>query len=74
MVSTLKLDQAGHTATVVGASTLHGGTFHSEYMGSTQILPNGNAVVGWGGEVPFVSEYSASGKLIFWTRRSPCRT
>ncbi len=60
---TLKLDQAGHTATVVRQYS-HGATFHSEYMGSTQILPNGNAVVGWG-EVPFVSEYSASGKLIF---------
>jgi EmrB/QacA subfamily drug resistance transporter len=60
---TLKLDPAGHTATVVRQYS-HGATFHSQYMGNTQILPNGNALVGWG-EVPFVSEYSASGKLIF---------
>ncbi|HXD66134.1 MAG TPA: MFS transporter [Solirubrobacteraceae bacterium] len=60
---TLKLDQGGHTATVVRQYS-HGATFHSEYMGNTQILPNGNALVGWG-EVPFVSEYSASGTLIF---------
>jgi EmrB/QacA subfamily drug resistance transporter len=60
---TLKLDPAGHTATVVRQYS-HGTTFHSEYMGNTQILPNGNALVGWG-EVPFISEYTASGKLIF---------
>ncbi len=33
-------------------------------MGNTQVLPNGNVVVGWG-EVPFVSEYSPAGKLLF---------
>jgi hypothetical protein len=33
-------------------------------MGNTQILPDGNVIVGWG-EVPFVSEYTAAGKLIF---------
>jgi EmrB/QacA subfamily drug resistance transporter len=60
---TLKLDPSGHTATVVRQYS-HGSTFHSEYMGNTQILPNGNALVGWG-EVPFISEYTASGTLIF---------
>jgi EmrB/QacA subfamily drug resistance transporter len=59
----LKLDQAGHTATVVHQYS-HGATFHSEYMGNTQTLPNGNVIVGWG-QVPFVSEYTSSGKLIF---------
>jgi hypothetical protein len=33
-------------------------------MGNTQVLPNGDVVVGWG-EVPFVSEYTAAGELIF---------
>jgi hypothetical protein len=33
-------------------------------MGNTQVLPGGNVIIGWG-EVPFVSEYTASGKLIF---------
>ena len=60
---TLKLDRAAHTAGVVGQYS-HGTTFHSEYMGNTQVLPNEDVVVGWG-EVPFVSEYTASGKLIF---------
>jgi hypothetical protein len=60
---TLKLNQATHTARVVREYS-HGTTFHSEYMGNTQVLPNGNVVVGWG-EVPFVSEYSPAGKLLF---------
>jgi hypothetical protein len=60
---TLKLNQAARTATVVREYS-HGTTFHSEYMGNTQVLPNGNVIVGWG-EVPFVSEYTQAGKLIF---------
>jgi EmrB/QacA subfamily drug resistance transporter len=59
----LKLDPTTHTATEVAAYS-HGATFHSEYMGNAQALPNGNVFIGWG-EVPFLSEYSASGKLIF---------
>ena len=60
---TLKLNQAAHTAGVEHEYS-HGTTFHSEYMGNTQILPNGNVIVGWG-EVPFVSEYTPAGKMIF---------
>ena len=59
----LKLDQAGHATTVVHQYS-HGTTFHSEYMGNTQTLANGNVIVGWG-QVPFVSEYTPAGKLIF---------
>ncbi|HZE06529.1 MAG TPA: arylsulfotransferase family protein, partial [Solirubrobacteraceae bacterium] len=59
----LKLNQSTHTASIVHEYS-HGTTFHSEYMGNTQVLPNGNVFVGWG-EVPFLSEYSKSGKLIF---------
>jgi hypothetical protein len=33
------------------------------YMGNTQLLPDGNMFVGWG-ELPYFSEYSASGKLL----------
>ena len=33
-------------------------------MGNTQLLPNGDVFVGWG-EVPFFSEYTTSGKLLF---------
>jgi EmrB/QacA subfamily drug resistance transporter len=58
----LKLDQHTHTATVV---TQYGGrrNLNSEYMGDTQLLPNGNVIVGWGSE-PYFSEYSGSGKLL----------
>ncbi len=59
----LKLNSTSHTATAVAAYS-HGTTFHSEYMGNVQALPNGNVIVGWG-EVPFVSEYTRTGKLIF---------
>ena len=59
----LKLNTAQHTATVV-AQYSHGTTFHSRYMGNTQILPNGRVFVGWG-EVPFLSEFSKSGKLLY---------
>ncbi len=33
-------------------------------QGSVQLLPNGNIFVGWGAE-PYVSEFSASGELLF---------
>ena len=33
-------------------------------MGNVQTLPNGNAFVGWG-DVPFFSEFTKSGQLIF---------
>ena len=59
----LKLNQSSHTASIVHEYS-HGTTFHSEYMGNTQVLPNGNVFVGWG-EVPFLSEFTKAGKLIF---------
>jgi Arylsulfotransferase (ASST) len=58
---TLRLNQAGHTASVVSAYQ-HGGV-SAAYMGSTQVLSNGNTMVGWG-EQPYFSEYSKSGKLL----------
>ena len=33
-------------------------------MGSTQILPNGDAFVGWGSQ-PVMSEFDTSGKLVY---------
>ena len=59
----LKLDTAKRTATVSEAFS-HGDGFRSQYMGNTQILDNGNVFVGWG-QVPFISEFDATGKLIF---------
>jgi hypothetical protein len=59
----LKLDTTQKTASVV-ATYSHGSTFHSQYMGNVQTLDDGNVFVGWG-QVPYLSEFSASGKLIF---------
>ncbi|HET6548356.1 MAG TPA: MFS transporter [Solirubrobacter sp.] len=59
----LKLDTAGRTASVAKEYT-HGETFHAQYMGNLQRLANGHAFVGWG-QVPFMTEYSESGELLF---------
>jgi hypothetical protein len=52
-------------------------TVHRRYMhspaalafalGSTQLLPNGNVLVGWGTE-PYVTEFSAGGRVLFDAR------
>ncbi len=59
----LKLDTSSHTASV-DKQYSHGATFAAEYMGNVQELPNGHTFVGWG-QVPFISEFDQSGKLIF---------
>jgi len=58
----LTLDQSAHTATLAH-SYGEGFGLHVDYMGDTQLLPNGNVVVGWGSS-PYLSEYTASGKLL----------
>jgi EmrB/QacA subfamily drug resistance transporter len=58
---TLRLNQASHTASLVSAYEHKG--LSAAYMGSTQVLPNGSTLVGWG-EAPYFSEYSKSGKLL----------
>jgi EmrB/QacA subfamily drug resistance transporter len=42
----------------------HGVTVESRYMGNVQMLPNGNAFVGWG-DVPFFSEFNKAGQIVF---------
>jgi hypothetical protein len=59
----LQLDTGARSAKVV-ATYSHGATFHSEYMGNVQPLDDGSVFVGWG-QVPFISRFSASGKLEF---------
>jgi EmrB/QacA subfamily drug resistance transporter len=58
----LRLDSGARQATLV-AQYRGDGKFESEFMGDTQLLPNGNVFVGWGSE-PYFSEYSRSGKLL----------
>jgi EmrB/QacA subfamily drug resistance transporter len=58
-----KVNLANHTATPV-ADYSHGSNFNSRYMGNAQPLPNGNVIIGWG-EVPYFTEYSKTGQLLF---------
>jgi arylsulfotransferase ASST len=63
----LKLDLASRTATLVSQYRHHDedgrqGT-DASYMGSAELLPNGNVFVGYG-NLPFFAEYTKSGKLV----------
>ncbi len=60
---TLKLDTARRTARPLRELS-HGVTFSSQFMGSQQELPGGGAFVGWG-QVPYMSAFDESGKLVF---------
>ena len=59
----LSLNATTHTARIAHVYS-HGLTFQSEYMGNVQHMPHGNVFVGWG-EVPYMSEFSASGELLY---------
>ncbi len=59
----LKLDQGTRRATLLASYGAHQ-KVESAYMGDTQLLPNGNAFVGWGNQ-PYFSEYTRAGKLLF---------
>jgi len=58
----LNLSSATHTASLLAQYT-HSPRLDSAFTGSMQLLPNGNALVGWGSE-PYFSEYSGSGKVL----------
>jgi hypothetical protein len=58
----LKLDLAGHTASLAAAYP-HTPARSVAFLGSMQLLPGGNALVG-GGSVAYVSEYTKSGRQI----------
>jgi EmrB/QacA subfamily drug resistance transporter len=58
----LRLDQRTHTATLLHSYGA-GYNLHSDYMGDTQLLPNGNVMVGWGSERYF-TEYTSSGSVV----------
>ncbi len=59
-----KLDLAAHEATLTASYTHPSPPLLAASQGNVQTLPNGDAVVGYGG-VPEISEYSASGSLLF---------
>jgi hypothetical protein len=58
----LSLDTVTREATLVKAYR-HRPNLYTVVMGSMQLLPNGNALVGWGSE-PYFSEYSRSGRQL----------
>lgn len=58
----LKLDTTAHTATLVQQYSLKNVVAGTQ--GNTQLLPNGNALVGFG-QQPFFAEYGKTGNLLF---------
>lgn len=59
----LRIDPANMTVSLAARYT-HSPPLLSDGAGSTQVLPNGDVFVGWGGQ-PHFSEYSSSGRQIF---------
>ncbi|MGZ4221619.1 MAG: arylsulfotransferase family protein [Solirubrobacteraceae bacterium] len=58
----LKLSNANHTGTLV-SSYGRGNKFNAAFLGSTQVLPNGNVAISWGSQ-PLFSEVSKTGKVL----------
>ncbi|MFL5830998.1 MAG: arylsulfotransferase family protein [Solirubrobacteraceae bacterium] len=58
----LQLDTTHNTASLAG-SYPRAKNFDAAFLGSTELLSNGNVLVGWGSQ-PFFSVYSKSGKLL----------
>jgi hypothetical protein len=58
----LKLDTAAHTATLLKQYT-HSPTLETATQGDTQLLGNGDVMVGWGGQ-PYLTEYSGTGRVL----------
>jgi EmrB/QacA subfamily drug resistance transporter len=63
----LRLDQRTHTASFVAryGTNADGSAIYPsvDYMGSLELLPNGNVFVGWGSD-PYLTEFSRSGKTL----------
>jgi Arylsulfotransferase (ASST) len=62
----LNVNETAMTATLQ-QEYLHPLHLRAASEGSVQVLPNGNVFVSWGAE-PFVSEYTAAGRLLFDAR------
>jgi hypothetical protein len=58
----LKLDTTAHTATLVSQYLL-GSKLYAGTQGNTQLLPNGNALVGFGTQ-PYFAEFTKTGSLL----------
>jgi hypothetical protein len=62
----LALDLKGMRATV-HRSYAHRPSVLAHALGSVQVFPNGNVLVGWG-TAPYITEYSSDGKVLFDAR------
>ncbi len=60
----LDLDTRRMRATLVQKYTHHPGRLITAFMGNVQLLPNGDALVGWGSS-PYLTEFSADGAIRF---------
>jgi hypothetical protein len=59
----LNLNTGAHTASLANSYTHAKPPLDPAFLGSMSVLPNGNALVGWGSQ-PYFSEYSKSGQLL----------
>jgi len=59
----LSLNTGAHTASLVSSYTHRNRPLDPAFLGSMNVLPNGNALVGWGSQ-PYFSEYSKTGQLL----------
>jgi hypothetical protein len=63
----IALDTRRMRARLIRQYTHHPGRLVSPFMGNAQLLPNGNLMVGWGGQ-PFLTEFAPSGAIRFDAR------
>jgi hypothetical protein len=63
----IKLDEAGRRATLERLYRHRPNRLLAHYMGSMQVLENGNAVIGWGSE-PYLTEFGGDGSIVFDAR------
>lgn len=59
----LNLNTANHTVSLAHSYTHKNPVLDPAFLGSMNVLPNGNALVGWGSN-PWFSEYSKNGALL----------
>jgi hypothetical protein len=59
----LNLNMSSHTVSLANSYTHKNPALQPAFLGSMQVLSNGNALVGWGSR-PYFSEYSKSGQLL----------
>jgi Arylsulfotransferase (ASST) len=63
----IQLDEAKRRATLSALYRHRPNRLLAHYMGSMQVLPNRNAVVGWGSE-PYITEFADDGSIAFDAR------